>query len=152
MSFKLVRADDRFLLPGTFLKKFEYSNDSERQYVRHMVKYARNNHSRIHLFLGKDNSPHGFIALSVTFLLKQPCVKIDYLFTSLSHRGRIFADTRGKISQHLLNFAIATATDIDQKVPITYVALLPVHDRLIPFYQAWGFDSLDKSDWLYLRI
>lgn len=56
---------------------------------------------------------------------------IDYLFTSKPYRGLRFQELGDtKISEYLVDFAIKTATEIDGKVPIRYVALAPAHDNL----------------------
>ena len=57
-----------------------------------------------------------------------------------------------KGSEYLVDFAIMTATEINDKVPIRYVALLPGHERLVCFYGIWGFRGLDKTGWMFLRI
>lgn len=153
LDFKLVNPSKGFLHPGTFLKKFDYTDDNERQYVRQVAKLAQTHQARIHLLAGAANVPHGFLALSVSRLQDQPCIVIDYLFTSKPYRGLKFQELGDtKISEYLVDFAIKTATEIDGKVPIRYVALAPAHDNLIPFYEKWGFKSLDKTEWMYLRI
>ena len=152
LAFKLVKPTTSFLLPGTFLKKFDYTDDSESQYVRQIAKLAKSNQTRIHLLVDDDNTPHGVIALSASQLLDQPCIVVNYLFTSKQYRGLAYQELDKKISEHLVDFAIMTATEINDKVPIRYVALLPGHEKLISFYEIWGFKSLDKTGWLFLRI
>lgn len=152
LGFKLVKPTEGFLLPGTFLKKFEYTDDNERQYVCQIAKLAKSRQTRIHLLASDDNTPHGFVALSASLLMDQPCVVIDYLFTSKQHRGVVFQELGMKISEHLLAFAIRTATEINDTITIRYVALIPGHERLAAFYGPWGFRRLDKTDWMFLRI
>jgi len=57
-----------------------------------------------------------------------------------------------KISERLIDFAIMTAAEINDRVPIRYIALLPGHERLISFYGMWGFMNLNKTDWMFLRL
>ena len=152
LGFKLVKPTASYLMPGTFLKKFHYTDDNERQYVRQIARLAKNKQTQVHLLVGDDNTPHGFISLSVSQLQDLPCIIIDYLFVSKQHRGRVFQELSMKISEYLVDFAVLTATEINDKVPIRYVALLPSHDRLASFYGIWGFKGLDKTGWMFLRI
>jgi hypothetical protein len=152
LGFKLLKPTAHFLRPGTFLKKFTYTDDYERQHVRQTANLARRNQTRIHLLVDADHTPHGFIALSVSHLLDQPCVVVDYLFVSKQHRGVAYLGLGGKISEHLIDFAIMTASEINDKVPIRYIALLPGHVGLVSFYGIWGFTSLDKTGWMFLKI
>lgn len=152
MGFKLVRPAESFLHPGTFLKKFTYSDDNERQYVRQVAKLAFNRKTRIHLLANEANIPCGFTALSISHLLDQSCLVVDYLFTSKEHRGISFDDLGMKISEYLVDFAINTAREINDRAPIRYIALMPGHDKLISFYGSWGFKNLDKTGWMFLRI
>jgi len=152
LGFELVKPTEGFLHPGTFLKKFGYTDDNERQYVRQIAKLAKNHQTRIRLLADTDNTPHGFVALSLSHLLDSPCIVIDYLFTSKQYRGITFQELGMKISERLVDFAISTATEINDKVPIRYIALMTGHDNLVSFYGKWGFRNLDKTGWMYLRI
>jgi len=152
LGFKLVRPSRGFLHPGTFLKKFNYTDDNERQYVTQIAKLAGNGNTRIHLLADNDNIPYGFIALSLSHLLDQPCLKIDYLFTSKEHRGISFEELGMKVSEHLMDFAINTANEIDSRAPVRFISLLPCHDKLVSYYGEWGFRKLDKTGWMFLKI
>jgi hypothetical protein len=68
-----------------------------RQYVRQVAKLALSRKTRIHLLANDANIPHGFTALSLSHLLEQSFLVVDYLFTSREYRGISFDDLGMKI-------------------------------------------------------
>lgn len=153
LDFKLVKPSEALLLPGAFLKKFDYADDHERQYVKQIADQARRRQKQIYLLSNSDQVPYGFVAVSISVLQNQPCLVIDYLFTSKPYRGEKHQELGDKkISEYLVDFSLQTALEIDGKVPIRFVALTQIYDILRPFYEKWGFKRLDKTDWLFLKI
>jgi hypothetical protein len=55
-----------------------------------------------------------------------------------------------KVSAYLIDFAINTAREINDRAPICYIALMHGHDKLISFYGSWGFNNLDKTGWMFI--
>jgi hypothetical protein len=153
LDFELVKPSEAFLHPGSFLKKFDYADDHERQYVKQIADQAKRRQKQIYLLSSSDQVPHGFVAISISVLQNQPCLVIDYLFTSKAYRGEKYEKLGDKrISEYLVDFSVQVALEIDSKAPIRFVALTPIHDNLRKFYEKWGFKSLDKTDWLFLKI
>lgn len=153
LDFELVKPSDAFLQPGTFLKKFDYADDNERQYVKQIVDQAKRRQKQIYLLSSSEKVPHGFVAISISVLQNQPCLVVDYLFTSKPYRGGIYEELGNKkVSEYLVDHSVNIALEIDGKAPIRFVALDPIHDHLMSFYKKWGFRRLDKTDWLFLKI
>lgn len=153
LDFDLVKPSQALLHPGTFLKKFDYADDHERQYVRQIADQAKRRQKQIYLLSRSEKGPHGFVAISISVLQNQPCLVIDYLFTSKPYRSEKYEELGDKkISEYLVDHSVNVALEIDDKVPIRFVALTPIHDHLMSFYEKWGFKRLDKTDWLFLRI
>lgn len=153
LPFELVKPTQGALLPAAFLRGLEFDNDDERQYVTQVAKQASSRKTQIYQLCDHDSIRYGFVALSIATLNKQPCMVIDYLFTSKPYRKQIFSDLGNvKVSEFLVDFAVKVAQEIDERVPIHYISLMPAHDRLIKFYAQWDFKSLDKTGWFFVRI
>ena len=150
--FEIVSPSKSFLTPQSFLKRCEFADDIERQYVRQLATQAVKEKTRFYLLV-VDSKVAGFISLSVATLSDLPCVVIDYLFTSKTYRGILFADLGNrKISDYLVDHAILTEISVNSYVPIRFVALLPVHNKLETYYKNLGFHSLDKSAWMFQKL
>lgn len=143
---------DATLRPGPFSSRFAYTDNDERNYVVQVVKLASNDRTRIHLLADEDRKSYGFIALSIDVSDNRPSLVIDYLFTSLQHRGVIFSDLGAKISDYLIGYSVQIAELFRQSVPLRYISLHPATLELDLFYRKRGFTKLDSTDWLFLRF
>jgi hypothetical protein len=106
-----------------------------------------------YIFLADDAAKsYGFVALSLAVSQNRPSLVIDYLFTSHQHRGVIFEDVGGKISDYLLGFTIQVALMFRQQVPLRFIALQPATPELEKFYRRRSFLKLDATHWMFLRF
>jgi len=153
VAYSLVNPSREFLSAPSFLKKSSFSNDHERQYVKHIAKLAVSDKVRIHLLTDDANAPLAFIALSFETIAGRPCLVVNYLFCSVPYR-KICMETLGnrKISHHLMARAIQIANEIKPQLPVHYIALQPAHDKLERFYAELGFTRLHHREWMFLRI
>jgi hypothetical protein len=153
VAYNLVTPTRAFLSPQTFLKQFEFDNDHERQYVRHIAKLALDDRVRIHLLADNANMPLAFIALSFEKIGGNPCLVINYLFCSKPYRKLLINELQNKkISLHLIARAIQLIQEISSNVPLHYLALQPADERLERFYAGIGFVRLHHKEWMFLKI
>ena len=112
------------------------------------------NRTRLHV-LSDDTSGNiiGFVVLHLSHAAaKSNCMVIDYLFVSNSYRRKICSEIGNqKISDYLLNYVIECAREVDSIVPVSFIALRPADDKLLPFYGAYNFELLDEF-WMFLQI
>jgi hypothetical protein len=153
VDFNLINPSPRLLQPQSFLKQLQFRDDHERQYVKQISKLALSNKLRIHLLTDADCSPVAFIALSFEQIAGSLCLIVNYLFTSVPYRTRIFAELDDKkISEYLLEVIGQMAREINTHVPIHYIALQPAHEKLEQFYSDLGFTRLRHKEWMFLKI
>ena len=153
VDYKIVVPSRHLLHPSTFLKNFQFANDHERQYLKHLSKLASDNKVRIHLLSDVNNIPVGLIALSFTTIFGSICMAVNFLFTSVPYRKTAFDGLGGKkISEYLIEFSFDSAVEMSLKAPIHYLALQPAHEKLEQFYKSLGFTRLYHREWMFLKI
>lgn len=157
VDFEIAKPSRSFLHPQAFFKKITCIDSDEKNYSAQLLKRAVRNQTRFHLCISaSDNKVHGFVAISAAThkaVVDTCCIVIEYLFTSPEHRGRIFEELGQKrISEYLIDYSIEIAKEINSNVPFRYIALHPVHDKLLPLYVSLGFKPLDNSGWLFFKI
>jgi hypothetical protein len=112
------------------------------------------NHTRLHV-ISDDTSGNiiGFVVLHLSHAAaKSNCMVIDYFFVSHSYRKKKCLEIGDqKISDLLLNYVIECAREVDSIVPVSFIALRPADDKLLPFYGAYNFELLDEF-WMFLQI
>jgi hypothetical protein len=140
---------------GSLLRSFVYANQDERNFVNQVFGFARSKNTRIHL-LKEDNSPLGFVALSVRNFNDVPSVIIEYLFVSLPYRGRPYpnlSDQPLRVSEYLLGQAISMANNAWSIIPLRYMALNLADNCLESLYSRHGFDRVEGTDsWMFLVL
>ena len=140
-------------MPGAFLRHFQYSDDLDRQYVQQIVKQARNDRARIHIFADSTGQRYGFVALRVDAFGDKPSVVISYIFSSLQYRGVKFLDLENvTICGALIGWTVKTAIEIRSIFPVRFIALEPANDGLAAYYQRLGFRKIDSTDWMFSPI
>jgi hypothetical protein len=152
--FSLTTPTDSLLHPQSFLKKFDFTDDHERQYVRQLSKQAAADRIRIYMLTDEVRTAFGFIALSTGSIPGiPPCIIIDYLFTSLPYRKLAYPELNDcKISHFLIGSALQIAQQVNAHIPIHYLALQPAHEKLERFYADLGFTRLHRKEWMFLKI
>lgn len=157
MDFELVKPSRNFLHPQTFLKRLGQVSPDEGNYCVQLLRKASRNKTRLHLLVIPERSEvTGLIALSVSTLRPDedvPCIVIDYLLAAIPYRRMTFQQLGNKrISEYLVEYAVEIAQETNSNIPFRYVALHPVHHKLIPLYVSLGFKPLDNSGWLFFKI
>jgi GNAT superfamily N-acetyltransferase len=137
------------------LSKCEFGNYPEELInAKDAFKGFAENRTRLHV-ISDDISGDivGFVVLHLSHAAaKNNCLVIDFLFVSHSYRKKQcpeFGDQ--KISEFLLNYVIECAREVDSIVPVSFIALRPADDKLLPFYGAYNFELLDEF-WMFLQI
>jgi len=103
--------------------------------------------------LRNEGKTLGFIALSVSSIDSFPSLQIDYLFVSSPYRGLVLEELEAtKTSIYLIEFAIEIAKEIQEKVGLRYLVLLPDDERLYKVYQEIGFQQFPKKDWMFFKL
>lgn len=149
MAFEIIKPSRSFLHPQVFLKKVACADNNEENFCSQLIKRAANNQVRLHILADPSVLRIiGFIAISASELINSPCITIDYLLTSPTHRGIVFKELGGmKASEYLLEYVINLATQVNADIPFRYLALQPAHDKLLPLYHSLGFTP-PRQDWL----
>ena len=154
--FDLITLSGAALSPGSLSKRFQYADDSERQYVVKTAKLASKERTRIHLLSDSSGNDYGFVALSFSSFdrsFNRSSMVIDYIFTSKQFRGHTFPELdNAKIFENLLAFSFQSALSIQKIIPLRFVALQPAHDRLAAYYQKMNFKNVENSDWMFLSL
>jgi len=140
---------------GSILRSLAYANQDERNYVEQVFGFPRSKNTRIHL-LKEDNSPLGFVALSVRNFNDVPSVIIEYLFVSVPYRGRPYpnlSDQPLRISEYLLGQAISMGNNAWSILPLRYMALNLADDYLEKLYRRNGFTLVEgTTSWMFLVL
>ena len=153
---KLASLSGASAYPGSLSKRFQYADDTERQYVVKTAKLAARQKTRIHLLSDTSGNDYGFVALSISSFdrsYNRPSIVIDYIFTSQQYRGLMFPELDNTtVFEYLLEFALQSALSIQEIAPLRFIALQPANDRLAAYYQKKDFKPVNNSDWMFLSI
>ena len=153
MDFSIINPSPQLLHPQTFLKRLQFRDDHERQYVKQLAKLALSNKIRIHLLIDVACCPVAFVALSFENIAGSLCLVVNFLFTSVPHRNERFTELDGKkISEYLLDVTGQIARNINTHVPVHYLALQPAHEKLERLYTNLGFTRLRHKEWMFLKV
>lgn len=153
VDFNLINPSRQLLHPQSFLKKLHFADDHERQYSRQLAKLALANKVRVHLLTDADCSPLAFIAVSFESISGSQCIVINYLFVSTPFRKKVWPELEGgKISEYLIEVVGQIAREINNQIPVHYLALQPAHEKLEKFYADLGFTRLHRKEWMFLKV
>lgn len=143
LAIELLQPHGATLAPGPFLARFQYLRRAlEIKQVKEAASLAAADQVRIHLLTDSGHNNYGFIAINIAMYNNLPSVIISYLFTSAQYRGVPIPDLDGmKVSEYLTGWLIRSATEIRATVPLRYIALLPADDKLVSFYEGFGFKN-----------
>jgi GNAT superfamily N-acetyltransferase len=107
------------------------------------------------LYLLKDVTHlYGFVALSASSIGEFPSLQIDYLFVDARFRGQALEVLEHeRVSTYLLDFSTNLAIELQERIGLRYLVLLPENERLEDFYGEYGFDYLPgHKPWMYLKL
>lgn len=153
LEFEIIQLPKAQLHLQAFLRHFQYSDDLDRQYVAQIVKQARNNRARLHVFADTTGKRYGFVALKIDSFGDKPSIVISYIFSSLQYRGITFPELEnGSICKALIGWTVKTAQEVKAIFPLRFIALEPANDGLASFYRRLGFRQLDSTEWMFLAI
>ena len=149
-----VKTLSRASIPRNPASRYTFTPGTEEEdYCAQIFQQARNHQKIIHSLEGSEGTYFGFIALSFGVFAKRTSLVIDFLFTSVQYRSQAFDDLGGlKISDYLLAYAFQRAIELNEIVPVRYVALFPASDALEEFYRRRGFSTLDDTFWMFSKI
>ena len=103
--------------------------------------------------LQNEGKTLGFVALSVSSIDSFPSLQVDYLFVSSQYRGVVLEELEDtKTSIYLIEFAIEIAKEMQEKVGLRYLVLLPDDERLQKVYRDIGFAKFSKKDWMFFKL
>jgi len=124
----------------------------EKLFIEDICKRVQKSGTVLYLLRDADET-FGFIALSVSSIDTFPSLQVDYIFVSESYRGVCLEKLDNtKISTYLMEFAIETAKEIQDKVGLRYLVLLPDNERLQSVYKDMGFQVLPKQEWMFIKL
>jgi len=135
----------------------ECTNDAEQGqresiFIKDICKRVLKSSSVLYVLMNKEKTL-GFIALSVTSIDSLPSLQVDYLFVNKLYRGvslEVLENT--KTSIYLIEFAIEIAKEIQEKVGLRSLVLLPDSQRLEKIYKDIGFQKFPKKDWMFFKL
>ena len=124
----------------------------EKLFIEDICKRVQKNGTVLYL-LRDGNETFGFVALSVSSIDTFPSLQVDYIFVSEPYRGVCLENLDdSKTSTYLIEFAIEIAKEIQDKVGLRYLVLLPDNDRLQSIYKDMGFQVLPKNEWMFIKL
>jgi len=136
------------------LKLSSTSDNAQREklFIEDICKRVQKRGTVLYLLRDEDET-FGFIALSVSSIDTFPSLQVDYIFVSEQYRGVCLeALDNSKTSTYLMEFAIEIAKEIQDKVGLRYLVLLPDNDRLQDVYKEMGFQVLPKQEWMFIKL
>jgi len=126
--------------------------EREEMFIKDICKRVSKKSTVLYLLRNREKTL-GFIALSVSSIDSFPSLQIDYLFVSHPYRGVVLKELEeSKTSIYLIEFAIEIATQIQDKVGLRSLVLLPDNERLSKNYQEIGFVKFPKKEWMFLKV
>ena len=91
--------------------------------------------------------------MSVTAIEEFPSLQIDFLLVDKNYRGRVIEELDNvKASEYLIELSISIAKEIQEKVGLKYIVLLPDNNDLREIYQELNFSKLNKNGWMFISI
>jgi hypothetical protein len=142
---EIARVETASLHIASFRRNFHFNADDNQNYFDQVCKDAQKNRTKIHV-LKVDGLLIGFIALSIQCMTQkfntQKYLNIDYIFVDDQHRQKFIKNYGKKASEVLIDIAIKMALDIQEIVPLVFIAAEPAHDKLLPLYRNSGFNQL----------
>jgi len=158
IEFKQYNSTNRdYQLSIKLLSKLKLSKDiekaqRERLFIEEISKRVIKSETVLYVLQEADEI-FGLIALSVSSIDTFPSLQIDYLFVSEPYRG-IYLNRldNTKISTYLIEFAINIAKRVQEDVGLRYVVLLPDNDKLQLTYKKMGFQLLQQSKWMFIKV
>lgn len=164
-SSSKVKSEKRSLLNAIeFSNQYEKS-DREKALLQQTIALVGNNSTKLYTL--KDNSSKlkgilGFIALSASEVLidktKKPVVLIDLLLVNNLYRAKEYEHFENtKVSQLLLEYAVAKFYNVQEHIGVSYLVLYPdggqENTKLVNFYKSVGFSyATDKHEWMYIKL
>lgn len=148
-------------LSKKLIEKLELSSKPQQKereilFIEQVCKNVRKSKSVLYV-LSLDNQYLGLVATSVTAIADFPSVQIDFIFTDNRFRGQeLEVIDNMRVSEFLIDLVINEAKEIQQKVGLKYIVLLPDNDKLIARYKELGFNTLNhkvnEEGWMFLPI
>jgi len=124
----------------------------ERIFIKDICKRVLKSSTVLYVLRNKEKTL-GFIALSVNSIDSLPSLQVDYLFVSNPYRGVLLEELKNtKTSIYLIEFAIEIAKEIQDKVGLRSLVLLPDSQRLEKIYKDIGFQKFSKKDWMFFKL
>jgi len=124
----------------------------ERIFIKDICKRVLKSSTVLYV-LRKEEKTLGFIALSVNSIDFLPSFQVDYLFVNNLYRGVVLEELdHTKTSIYLIEFAIEIAKEIQEKVGLRSLVLLPDSQRLEAIYKDIGFQKFPKKDWMFFKL
>jgi GNAT superfamily N-acetyltransferase len=141
------------ILDGVKLSKNINQASNEETFIKGICKRVTKSTSVLYLLKNNDEIL-GLLSLSVTTFMKDsPSLQIDYIFVNEAYRGKkLEVLDNDKTSQYLIHYAVKTAKEIQTKVGLKYLVLLPDNDRLTKIYEDIGFTKFQDTDWMLIKL
>ncbi len=140
---------------ASIVRQYNPSDDNQRQYLTSILKSAAKGRNTIYQVLNDANDNIGIFSLSLDKLNDKPCLVIEYLFVKPEFRSVDYNDSGVKASAILIGKILAIAKTIHDQIELNYVALQLAHDKLIPTYEALGFEALrvgKQNSWMGMHL
>jgi len=149
--------DYPYLLSQKIISSIELSDSFEQKnreklFIEDICKRVEKSKSVLYV-LCIDDKEIGLVSLSVTAIEEFPSLQIDFLLVDKNYRGRVIEELDDvKASEYLIELSISIAKEIQEKVGLKYIVLLPDNDDLREIYQELNFSKLNKNGWMFISI
>lgn len=131
MLFKI----DKFVSENPFLKLIRLANhDRSRQFIKELCKSCSKKDTVIYyLYIGEEIC--GFVGISVNKIDNIPCLQVDYIYVKEEYRKSEFEELNQKrISEFLIFLCMEIGKDLQSKIGLRWLALMPDNNELEVFY------------------
>ena len=137
------------------VRQYDPGDDNQRQYLTSILKSTAKGRNTIYQVLNDADENIEIFYISLDKLNHKPCLVIKYLFVKPEFRSMDYNDSGVKASAILMGKILEIAKTIHNQIELNYVALQLAHDKLIPTYEALGFEALrigKEKSWMGIHI
>ena len=132
-----------------FFKNFDFTSDSLhiQKYVGFIEEATFCYQNILHkIYDVKENEVIGFTALSTTKEVDDISgILVEFLYLKAQYRGKTDEISQSKYSYLLLDYIIATGIEIQKKIAINHIYLVPINAKVRDIYHRYGFENIPGS-------
>jgi len=134
---------------NSFFDGFNFVDDTKhiQKYISFIQEASLCYQNIIHqIYDANKEETVGFIALSTTREVDDISgVLVEFLYLKPDYRGKIDNVSQQKYSYIALDYIIVTAIEIQKKIAINHIYLVPIDNKVRKIYNRYGFENIPGS-------